>query len=411
MTGPLLGRGTPSGDDEEIGADATYVAEDGTATLDDPRDASAAALIDSNDPVTDDEMDATVAPAGPPGPPRRRKRRRRGLAVVLVLLLLMLPFLLAAGWLYWQVDPPGAPGEAVTVEVQQGWSVRRIGDELEARGVIGSAIAFQVYARLTGAGPFLAGRHELHRDLGVREAASALEGAPAMEINRLALPPGLTVAEIAARVGQLPGRSAQRFLDAVASGAVRSRYQPAGVASLEGLLFPDTYLVEKNEDETQILSRLVQRFDEIGDKVGLANATTLGISPYQAVIVASLIQAEAGVDEDRPLIAAVIYNRLRDKMMLQIDATLWYARGRREGPITNADKQVDSPYNTYRVVGLPPTPIVSVTEASLRAALAPAAVPYKFYVLIDSRGKHKFAETFAEHERNVAEARAKGLLG
>ncbi len=400
MTGPLLGRGAPPGDDD---------GDDSAASLGAGTDEDAGAL-DASD--VDVDLDAAMTSKdGPSRPRRRRKPRRRGIAVVLVLLLLMLPFLLAAGWLYWQLDPPGGPGEAVTVDVQQGWSVKRIGDQLESQGVIGSAFAFQVYARLTGAGPFLAGRHTLHKELGVRAAASVLEGAPTPDFNRLALPPGLTVGEIAVRVGKLPGRSAQKFLDAVASGSVRSKYQPAGVTSLEGLLFPDTYLTVEKEDEMEILSRLVARFDQVADKVGLANATTLGITPYQAVVVASLIQAEAGVEEDRPLISAVIYNRLRDKMMLQIDATLWYARGRREGPITNADKQIDSPYNTYRVFGLPPTPIVSVTEASLRAALAPAPVSYKFYVLIDAGGKHKFADTFAEHERNVAEARAKGLLG
>jgi UPF0755 protein len=106
----------------------------------------------------------------------------------------------------------------------------------------------------------------------------------------------------------------------------------------------------------------------------------------------------------------VVDNRLRDGMPLQIDATLLYARGSREGPITQADYDRDSPYNTYRTTGLPPTPISTVTATSIDAALHPADVPYKFYVLIDKNGKHKFATTYAEHQRNVAEARRKGLL-
>jgi UPF0755 protein len=105
-----------------------------------------------------------------------------------------------------------------------------------------------------------------------------------------------------------------------------------------------------------------------------------------------------------------VENRLRDGMPLQIDATLLYARGTREGPITPADYDRASPYNTYRNSGLPPTPISTVTATSIDAALHPADVPYKFYVLIDKSGKHKFATTYEEHQRNVAEARRKGLL-
>lgn len=396
MNGPLLGRGARGGPDRAGPADGPLLDDDGQDLLADD-DAADRAFLEALD--------------APARRGRARRRPRRGWAVLVVLALLALPFVAAAGWLWWQVDPPGGAGEAVTVDVEDGWSVRRIGEELEGRGVIGSALAFELWARATGAGPFLAGRHELARDLGVRAAADALEQPPLVTFERLALPPGLTLPEIAERVGRLPGRSAERFLAVAASGSVRSRYQPPGVTSLEGLLFPDTYLVDENEDETAILSRLVTRFDDMADEVGLAGAPALGVTPYEAVVVASLVQAEAGVEEDRPLIAAVVFNRLRDGMMLQIDATLWYARGRRDGPITNADKLVDSPYNTYRVTGLPPTPILSVTEASLRAVLAPAAVPYRYYVLIDKSGKHRFAETFAEHERNVAEARAKGLLG
>ena len=156
-----------------------------------------------------------------------------------------------------------------------------------------------------------------------------------------------------------------------------------------------------------MLKTLVEHFDEQATKAGLATSP----DPYRTVIIASLIQTEAKLDEDRPLIAAVVENRLRDDMPLQIDATLLYARGSRAGPITDADYDRDSPYNTYRNRGLPPTPISTVTRTSIEAALHPADVPYKFYVLIDENGKHKFATTFAEHEANVAEARRKGLLG
>ncbi|MBM3676139.1 MAG: endolytic transglycosylase MltG [Actinobacteria bacterium] len=346
-----------------------------------------------------------------PAPPTRRARRgdRRRNARVLIGVLgsLALVGLVALGWFWYQLDPPGAAGDRVTLEVEDGWGVDRIASELADRGVIGSPLAFRAYARLTGAGPFRAGRYELREDMGVRPAIGALEAAPAQTYAKLALPPGLTLDMIAARVGALPGLDAARFSEVARSGTIRSEFQPADVSSLEGLTWPDTYYVSEHEDETDVLRTLVRTFDEKATALGLGSAP----DPYHVVVVASLVQTEAKLDEDRPLIAAVVENRLRDDMPLQIDATVLYARGTREGALTDADFALDSPYNTYRVKGLPPTPISTVSAASLSAALAPASVPYEYYVLIDESGKHRFAQTYAEHERNVAEARAKGLLG
>lgn len=224
----------------------------------------------------------------------------------------------------------------------------------------------------------------------------------------LLLPPGLTTAEIAARVGKIPGKDAAKFLAVVSSGTIRSRYQPADVDSLDGFLFPDTYFIGATESEESIVRRLVDRFDEIGDKVNLGSVTDL--TPYQTVVVASLIQKEAKLAEDAPLISAVIRNRLADEMLLQIDATLCLIKGGCPPAPTNADKEIDSPYNTYKSPGLPPTPICSVTEASLLAAMNPSEDKYKFYVLSAANGKHAFATTLDEHNRNVATARAKGVL-
>ena len=141
--------------------------------------------------------------------------------------------------------------------------------------------------------------------------------------------------------------------------------------------------------------------------MNLANAPSVGLTPQQAVVVASLIQAEAGTAADAPKIAAVIANRLKQGTALQIDATLCYAKGGCPPIPTNTDKQLDSPYNTYRVDGLPPTPIMTVTEQSLRAALAPADVPYLFYVT-GKDGVTYYATTLAEHEANI---RAHGVRG
>lgn len=344
----------------------------------------------------------------------RRRRRKRRIAVVAVLVLFTLPFLLAVGWFYFQIEPRGGPGQPVSITVEEGWGTAEVASALASADVIDSTSAFKVWASVTGAGPFRPGTYELRTNLGARAAANALEAGPPVTVANdltLLIPPGLTLGQVADRIGQLPGRSRDTFLQIVNSGAVRSRYMPVGSKSAEGFLFPDTYRIGESEDEGSIARKLVARFDEIADRVGLAgSAATNGLSPAQTVVAASLVQTEAKLAEDAPLISAVIRNRLRDGMPLQIDSTLCYAKGGCPPVPTNADKLIDSPYNTYKNLGLPPGPISGVTEASLRAAINPAAVTFKYYVLIDANGRHKFANTLAEHEANVREARAKGLL-
>ncbi len=224
---------------------------------------------------------------------------------------------------------------------------------------------------------------------------------------KLLIPEGLTLDAAGHRVAQLEGRTTKAFLDAAASGDIRSKFQPPEVKSLEGLFWSDTYLVGAKETEAVTLKRIVEEFDRRMDKLGLGNPSSTGLTPYQTIIVASLVQKESGRVEDDAPIAAVILNRIRQKMPLQIDATLCFAKGGCPPVPNDADKKIDSPYNTYKVSGLPPTPISSVTEAAVRATLAPANVPYLYYVA-DKDGKSIFATTLAEHERNVARVRAGG---
>jgi UPF0755 protein len=344
----------------------------------------------------------------------RKRRRRRFIAVAVVLALLILPFVLAVGWFYFQVEPRGGEGETVKVTIDDGWSTGQVGSALAEADVVGSAFAFRIWATVTGAGPFDPGTYTFRTNMGTRAAANVLKvGKPPVPeaSTTLLIPPGLTLNQIADRVGQLPGHSRDTFLQVANSGIVRSKYQLPGPNSLEGFLFPDTYFIGASEDDGDVVKRLVARFDEIGDRVGLANsAATNGLTPYQTVVAASLIQTETKLAEDAPLISAVIRNRLRDNMPLQIDSTLCFAKGGCPPVPTNADKSLESPYNTYKIIGLPPTPISGVTEANLRAAINPANVPYKYYVLSDANGKHAFATTLAEHEANVRAARAKGLI-
>ena len=332
---------------------------------------------------------------------RRRRRRRR----VLVPLVFITPLLLLAAGVYvwWriQLDPPGAPGAVVVVTVEKGWGVRDIANELAHRKVIGSSFAFNTYVKIDHHGPFEAGDYKLRTHLGVSAAVRALEQGPVITYVTLRVIPGLWLPEVAKQV--------QR------QDAVRSKYEPAGVHTVEGLLFPDTYKFTKDDREIDVVRTMVKRFDTVADGLGLGDSAALarlapGRTPYHVIVAASLVQEEAGIERDRPLIASVIANRLRDDMLLQIDATVLYALQVRKPSNTEADRATDSPYNTYTHKGLPPTPIGGVAAASLRAVLHPATTDYLYYVLAGRDGHHAFAATYEEHLKNVEAARKAGLL-
>jgi len=333
-------------------------------------------------------------------------------AVVVIVLVVIPLIVLASGalWFWWQLDPPGSQGKAVSVEIQRNWGIGRIGDELSKDGVIGSSAVFSIYARLNGDTKFEAGTYELRKHMGVRPAVQALKAGPRIDYTMLTIPPGLWLKEIAQRVAKT-GRDSEAFLDAAQNNAVRSGYEPDGVNTLEGLLWPDTYKISAEEDEIQVLNTMTREFEKKASAIGLFGANVQGQGAYQIVTIASLIEAEAKTPADRPLIASVIYNRLARNMPLQIDATLIYARGDpRNRKLSDADKTINSPFNTYTHTGLPPTPIAAVSEASLRAALQPAQTDYLYYVVIDKKGDHAFASTLQEHEHNIEIARQNGVL-
>jgi UPF0755 protein len=339
------------------------------------------------------------------------RRRRTWLVLVALVVVPLVTLFVGVGWFWWQLSPPGGSGSQVQVQIARGCGVPCIGDELSHRGVIGPSWVFNVYARLHGDSNFKAGTYELKKNMGVGDAVSALNKGPHIAYIQLTIPPGFWLQQISARVGKLPGLNVESFVEATKNNAVRSAFEPQGTNNLEGLLWPDTYNISAEEDEILVLSTLVQEFDKRAVQTGLANASVQGLGSYDIVKVASLIEAEAKVDKDRPLIASVIYNRLARGMPLQIDATLIYARGDpRNRSLSDHDKLIDSPYNTYAHTGLPPTPIAAVSEASLTAALHPATTDYLYYVVIDKKGDTAFASTLEQQNANIAIAKANGAF-
>ncbi len=295
---------------------------------------------------------------------------------------------------------------------------------VKSQGIITSARVFRWYAGRHGKFEPAPGYYALRPHDTMGNILRKLKTPPAQTYDKVTFPEGFTLEQFAQRLqSKVPRLSADVFKQAAASGQVRSKYQPDGVTSLEGLVFPDTYQVAGNENEQQVLTRLVRLMDSTASRLGIDPAPQkLLLTPYQVLIVASMIEREAKTPEDRPMIARVIYNRLFFKMPLQIDASLFY----NQDPNTPFDqlKAIDTPYNTYLHAGLPPTPIASPGRASIAAALNPSPNPdpkqcppnqkgpcaWLYYVVSDAAGHHAFATNLADHEKNVAKAKAAGLL-
>jgi UPF0755 protein len=357
-----------------------------------------------------DVYDQEEADVYEPFPEPRQKGKRTLLKVVLAIALAVLLVLGLVGvWVQGQIDP-GSPGEQVAVTVPRGATTARIAAILDEEGVISNARLFRLYVKVKSEGPFQAGNYQLRKHSSFGDVIAVLGKGAKAESQRLTVPEGLTLVQIAVRVGRLPGRSADRFLELARSGQFVSPYLPAGSTNLEGLLFPSTYELKPTEDEAAILQRMIDAFATVGAQVGLDQSqAAVGLTPYQVIIVASMIEREARVADERAMVARVVYNRLQKGIKLGIDATIRYGVDRPTQPLRKSDLAKDTPYNSRLHAGLPPTPISAPGEATLQAALHPVPGPWIFYVLTDQSGRHTFATTDAEFQRAVAVCRQKKL--
>lgn len=351
------------------------------------------------------------------GPSAKRRRRRRHRALGVFLALVALAVLVAGGGVLWasrQVTPSGPLGRKVTVVIPKGASTTAIGSILVKAGVIHSATLFHYYVKLEGDGPFYAGTYRLATNEPYSRAVTALEKPPPLIVDKLVIPEGFTLQDIARAVVALPGMhySAASFLALSSSGSVRSPFEPKGVNDLEGLVFPATYPVQQGESEASIMTALVAKFDAVAEQVGLsADAKKLHTTPYDVIKVASIVQGEAKYNSQMPDTASAIYNRLAKKMTLGADSTLIYAL-RQHNPNLNVNKvnfEQKSPYNTRLHPGLPPTPIDSPGLPALQAAAKPPSTNLLYFVEIKPDGDLGFASTSAGFARLNAECRAAHL--
>ena len=325
-----------------------------------------------------------------------------------VLLLIVL-----AGFLYLRsIGVYGAsdPGSKVEVQIPTGSSSGDIGNILEREGVIDSAFGWRIAMYLEGGVDNVqAGRYELPRGLTPKDALAALleQGPLGDEFVSITIPEGSWLGDFSRIVGRETHISANAFTKVLSSGRVKSSYLPPGSRNLEGLLFPSTYQVIPRDTALSVAKRLASEFEEQADAAGIGRAQdAIGLSPYEAIVVASMVEAESKVDEDRAKIARVILNRIDKDMKLEIDATVYFALGRRGGSLDNSDLATDSPFNTRRFPGIPPGPIGAPGAESLKATVDPAEGPWLYYVVIDCEGHHGFSESYDEFLQNVETYRA-----
>ena len=344
-----------------------------------------------------------------PGAERSRRPRRLSLFIALVL------FLGVVGAGAWGADyyrrcrrAADGPKEPVTVTVVEGATGEEVIEDLHTEGVIPcGGFVGNILLRGTGKGDRIrTGTFELTTGMTLEAAITALTTPPPkVPTVELVIPEGLRLTQIAEEVHDDLEIPAKRFMKEVLSGRyVLPPYLPQGTKTPEGFFFPKSYeFVEEGLTPRLVAERLLEQFRLEAEALPFDRVEQLGVTPYELVIIASMIEEEAGVDRDRRLIAGVIYNRLELGMALGIDATLLYDDPTPDGELSTADLETDTPYNTRINAGLPPTPIASPGEKSLRAALDPADTKFLYYVLCGADGHHKFGLTNAEHIRNVRE--------
>ncbi len=361
-----------------------------------------------------------------PGPSHHRRRRRQGPGRRLFAVLLTLVVLggLLAGVFYggraimgafssFSTDVPDYEGSgrgSVEIRINSGDTASDIATALLESDVIASERAFQNAATANpDSRAIQPGLYSVRMEMSA-EAALQLLLDPASRVTDLVtIPEGFTVEQVLPVLAEATDIALGDYQ--AAAGDVAGIGLPGYARGrLEGFLYPSTYELDPEQGATQVLQSLTTQFTTTAGQLQLEErAPSLGLTPYEVVVVASMIQSESRIDSERPMIARVIYNRLAQGIPLGIDATSAYELNKPGTELTTEDLQNDTPYNTRINLGLPPTPISNPGEASLEAALSPAVGPWIYYVLEDEEGNHFFTESAAEFEAAKAQCDARGL--
>lgn len=382
----------------------------------------------SSDPWDDTEAAGAVE--------RLRWQTRSIKWIAYTLLALTTVVILVAGIVGWwyvrQINPAGDPSDPVPFTVSDGDTLQTVSTRLQEQGFVTDAGVFRWYTNHNGGLELTPGYYELRTSDHMGNLLARLRTPPSETFTKVTFPEGFSVQQVAARLDR--DMSTMTYADVIAATSDPSliaTLRPPGVTSLEGLLFPDTYQVSNGEPPARVLGRMIGQMERVVNQEDIVTkGGRFDRSPYEILIIASLIEREAKTEADRPKIARVIYNRLNRGIPLAIDASVFYgtvaAGGDPAGPFI-PQRETPGPWNTYLNEGLPATPIANPGRASIRAALNPApnpsvgdplcdAVPdgepceYLYYVLADEEGNHAFAATGEQHEANTRAAIAAGVL-
>jgi UPF0755 protein len=336
--------------------------------------------------------------------------------VFAIILILTLFF---AGWFAWSVLTPSQPHGPTFVMLRPGYSTHRIATELKSAGVIRSEHAFILWRYISHRRSLKAGEYLFQQPANIIDVQRRL-GRGDVYFRTVVVPEGFTMFDIARAIEAAGLGPAQDFLKVAQTDTTLIADLAPNAPSLEGYLFPDTYEFSRMQSTEDMAAAMVKQFRQVAFQIGLirtagstveassvpsdSHQSSLDNSLERTVTVASIIEKETGVPDERPLVASVYYNRLAKKIALDADPSVIYAEllaGTYTGALHHEDMRFDSPYNTYRYVGLPPSPIANPGKSSLEAAMHPAQSDF-YYFVADATGHHRFAHTLEEHDKNVA---------
>ncbi|MDF2927865.1 endolytic transglycosylase MltG [Anaerospora sp.] len=304
-----------------------------------------------------------------------------------------------AGLLYGAAQPISfTSSEPVTIIIKQGMSANEIAALLRQQGLIKNTTLFRMYVHWSGFSNSLqAGEYTFTPDMNMPKMITMLAKGE-VSYSQITIPEGLTIEQIAALLESKQIANAAKFK------AAAKDYQPFAYIDAdtrvgykpEGFLFPDTYRVPRGIKEEELLQFMVSEFDRNFTPQMREKAKKQGLTIREVMILASLVEKEARIEKDRPVIAGVFLNRIRQAMPLQSCATIQYLLGYPKAELTIKDTEIPSPYNTYLNMGLPPGPIANAGTASIMAVLEPALTDYLYFVA-DNEGVHHFSKTYDEH--------------
>jgi UPF0755 protein len=330
--------------------------------------------------------------------------------------------LVVAAWLAWALLLPVHPRGQVFVLLRPGYSTRHIAGELKSAGVIRNEHAFLLWHYIVKPRTLKAGEYLFDQPTDALQVHRRLVRGD-VYVHTVVIPEGFNIFDIAQAIEAAGLGSRQDFLTAARTDTTLVSDIDPQAHSLEGYLFPDTYHFTRTQTMQDMISAMIHRFRQEARNAGLLADPAPGTNPtgrtpetapdssgqnvHQAVTMASIVEKETSVPEERPLVASVYYNRLQKNIALDADPCVIYAallQGSYDGALHHADLSLASPYNTYKYSGLPPGPIANPGTAALTAALHPANTGY-FYFVSDGSGHHRFATSLEEHNRNVAALR------